>query len=211
MAAKPNRSRRVRVYDANEVAKKITETFKDRDVEFEKEHGFDWPDKVQHVGDSLGVAYASDKWKPKDKAGKREWEVYKHIAESRNRIFAVPRVIRFESDPKKPMSTIGPTISLVDSTRDGSLLMPAHFSELGIFKEANVVLHVDGTDEHPEFGDGKNDGVVTLSVKHGMLGASEVKMGRRLVPFLFVYTPEDGVYFIILGDELDVEKDGIVG
>lgn len=211
MVAKPNRAGRVRVFDAKDIAKNITTTFKDRGVEYEKVHDFDWPDKVQQVGDSLGVAYSSDKWKPKDKSGKRDWEVYKHIAESRNRIFAVPKVIRPERDAKRPMKVIGPMVSLVDSTRGGKLLLPDHFSELGIFKEANVILHTEGTDDDPKFGKGKDDGCMTLSVKHGMLGASHLKYGRRSVPFLFVYTPEDGVYFIILGEELDIEKDGIVG
>jgi hypothetical protein len=29
--------------------------------------------------------------------------------------------------------------------------------------------------------------------------------------FLFVYTRDGGVMFLILGEELDIEKDGIVG
>ena len=202
---------RVRVFEAAEIARNISTTFKDRPVEYEEEFSFDWPDVVQQVGDSLGVAYASDKWKPKGKSGKREIEVYKHIAESRNRIFAVPGVIRAEGDLGRTLKTIGPYVSLAKSSAGGRLLMPESFAVLGIFKEANVVLHIEGTDDEPEFGDHKDDGVITLSVKHGMLGASKMKVDGQLTPFLFVYTPEDGVYFIIIGEELDIEKDGIVG
>ena len=208
MLSRPNRSNRVRVYDAEGHARSITETFKDRPVEYEETLSFDWPDVVQNVGDSLGVAYASDKWKPKNAKGRREWEVYKHIAESRNRIFSVPGVIRDERRNK--LDTIGPLVSLKKSSKDGSLLMPSHVSILGIFKEANVELYTDGTDENPGF-DGDDSGIVTLSVSHGMLGASKMKLMGKLVPFLFVYTPADGVFFIIIGDELDIEKDGIVG
>lgn len=210
MLSRPNRSNRVRVYDAESDARGITETFKDRPVEYEEGLEFDWPDVVQQIGDSLGVAYASDKWKPKDAKGRREWEVYKHIAESRNRIFSVPGIIRHERRRDKKLDTIGPFISLKKSSKDGSLLMPSHVSILGIFKEANVELHTAGTDQDPEFGGG-DVGITTLSVKHGMLGASKMKLMGELAPFLFVYTPDDGVYFIIIGDELDIEKDGIVG
>lgn len=202
---------RVRVFEATDIARNIAETFKDRPIESEEEFGFGWPDLMQQVGDSVGVAYGSDKWKSKNKRGKREVEIYKHIAESRNRIFSVPGVIRSEDDIGRKLRTIGPVVSFRRSTSRAKLLMPESFAILGIFKEANVILHVGGTDEEPEFGEEPDDGVVTLSVKHGMLGASKMKVNGALRPFLFVYTPDDGVYFVIIGDELAIEKDGIVG
>lgn len=209
MSATPNRSSRVRVYDATDVAVAMRETFYDRECEWETEFDFDWPPVMQNIGDSVGVAYASDKWNPKNKQGRRELEVYKHIAESRNRILCLPNAVRWENKRQGSIRTIGPHVSF---SGDSCVVMPDGFAILGIFKEANIILHVAGTDDRPEFGKHKDDGVVTFTVKHGMLGGSKMRRSdNRYQPFIFVYTPDDGVMFVIVGDELDVEKDGIVG
>lgn len=199
---------RVRVFNASDIARDIAETFKDRPVEYEEVLDSDWPEEMQHIGDSLGIAYASDKWKPKRKSGKRDWEIYKHIAESRNRIFVVPGIIFPENDRKNKLRTIGPMVSFASDQK--SVEMPEQFAILGLFKEANVVLHNEGTNKSPRFSQ-DDERVVTLSVKHGMLGASKMMLDGKLTPFLFVYTPNDGVHFLVVGDELDIEKDGIVG
>lgn len=206
-------SKRVRTYDAADMAAKMRETFTDRPVAVEEDFDFDWPEELQHVGDSLGVAYSSDKWKPKRRNGKRDLELYKHVAESRNRILCCPDIVHWDKrwdsgTSEKQVRCIGPTVSFAD----GVTMMPDSFAILGLFKEANVVLHVAGSEDKPAFGKNDDDGVVTLTVKHGMLAGGKIKLGRGVLrPFIFVYTPEDGVLFIILGDELDVEKDGIVG
>lgn len=202
---------RVKVFEATDIAKNITRTFKDRDVESEQTFDFEWPDVIQEVGESLGVAYDSDKWKPKGSNGRRASEVYKHIAESRNRIYAEPGLIRPPDNLGLPIKTIGPKLSLRKASQSGAIVMPRDFSELGRFMEANVVLHTGGSAASPELPKRGDKGVVTLSVKHGMLGASKMKRHGELQPFLFVYHPDHGVYFIITGDELDIEKDGIVG
>ena len=205
------RSGRVRVFEAEDIAKNIATTFKDRPVESEEVLDFDWPDVIQEVGESLGVAYDSDKWKPKGANGKRDSEVYKHIAESRNRIYAEPSLIRPGQDIGLDLKPIGPKISLKRASESGDIVMPESFAVLGRFMEANVVLHTSGTDQKPVRDSRGNKGVVTFSVKHGMLGASKMRRGTKLQPFLFVYRRDFGVYFIITGDDLDIEKDGIVG
>ena len=202
---------RIKVFEANEIAKDIAETFKDRPVEREERLGFDWPDKLQMVGESLGVAYDSDKWKPRGADGVRRSELYKHIAESPNRIYADPSLIKLEGVGGKGGRTIGPRISLKQMSKRGELVMPEHFAILGRFMECNCVLHVAGTDNEPVSSEKSDDGCVTLTVRHGMLGASKFRRGNKYQPFLFVYHPTDGVYFLITGDELDIEKDGIVG
>jgi hypothetical protein len=93
---------------------------------------------------------------------------------------------------------------------------PLHFAELALFEEANLKLYTEGDDDDPGFGRGKDAGVVTITVKHGMLGGGmflwSVDGGERSdQPFLFVYTKRDGVLLIIVGEELDVLKGGIVG
>lgn len=204
-------TQRVRVYDARDLARSMAETFKDRPIEHEETLPFDWVPVLQHVGDSLAVAYSSDKWKPKGATGKRDWELYKHIAESRNRIFCDPGILRWSNAPGSAIKTIGPNVSFYD------VPMPDSYAILALFKEANVRLHVGGSNSQPQFGKHADDGVLTLTVKHGLLGGSKIRWskatgGRRKdQPFIFVYTEDDGPLFIILGEELDILKDGIVG
>jgi hypothetical protein len=202
---------RVKVFEAETIARNIAQTFKDRPVESQEVLDFDWPDVIQEVGESLGVAYDSDKWKPRDELGKRDSEIYKHIAESRNRIYAEPSCIQPGQGTGLDLKPIGPKLSLAKASRSGEILMPESFAVLGRFVEANVVLHTSGTDEQPRRATRGDKGVYTLSVKHGMLGASKMKRNGKLQPFLFVYRRDFGVYFIITGDQLDIEKDGIVG
>jgi len=205
-SAVPNRSKRVRVYDTADMAKTMSETFKDRPVEFEEKFSFDWPPVMQHIGDSLAVAYDSDKWRSKDAQGKRDWTLYKHLAESRNRIFCRPGIVQWEGRGGK-LDAIGPHVDFSD------VPMPDSFAILALFKEVNVCLYVDGTDDEPILGNG-DDGVVTLTIANGMLGGSFIRWSeisdREDQIFLFVFN-EEGVAFLIIGDELDVEKDGITG
>lgn len=207
--ARSSRPTSVVTFDAKPVARIITEVFKDRPVETEETLDFDWPDVVQEVGEPLGVAYDSDKWKPRNGDGRRESEVYKHIRESRNRIYVEPGLL--QPDTGFDFEPIGPRLSLKEASRHGEIIMPDSFAVLGRFVECNVVLHTSGTDEAPRRATSGDKGVVTFSVKHGMLGASKMRRDGRLQPFLFVYRPDFGVYFIITGDELDIERDGIVG
>lgn len=187
----------------------MRETFTDRKCEVEEEFPFEWPPVMQNIGESVGVAYASDKWKPKDHRGKRELEVYKHIAESRNRIFCLPGSVRWENKQSGSVRTIGPHVSFCSPS---DVSMPSGFAVLGIFKEVNVILHVGGSDEFPEVGENDDDGVVTLTVRYGMLGGSKMlRDDGRQQPFVFVYTPSDGIMFLIVGEELDVKSEGIVG
>jgi hypothetical protein len=158
---------------------------------------------MQHVGDSLGVAYSSDKWY-------RDWTLYKHLAESRNRILCRRGFLRPFDDRGEPWPVVGPMVSFE------RVPMPKHFSVLARFEEINLCLHTRGTDARPQFGKHKDDGCVTVEVAHGMLGGGMIqwsKVGSRRgdTPLLFVYTEKDGVSMIVLGEELDIEADGITG
>lgn len=207
----PNRSMpRVRTYDAIEIASKMRETFADRPVERRERLSFSWPSVMQNVGDSLAVAYASDKWKQLGASGKREVELYKHLAESRNVCLAAPGVMYDRLDPSTRWTVIGPMVSLA------SCPMPKHFAVLGLFEEIDLKLHTGGTDEAPRFGRSADSGVVHVQVRNGHLGGSKIlwsRLGsdRKDEPFIFVYTKDAGVMFMVFGEQLDVEKDGIVG
>lgn len=201
---RPNR--RVRVYDAEAEARKMRETFADRPVEKREHLPFSWPAQMQNVGDSLAVAYASDKWKPTDRRGRREVELYKHLAESRNYALAAPGVIYDYEDPSTPWDVRGPMVSLAD------MPMPRHFAILGLFEEIVLDLYTSGRGQNCGFDGGEE--VVHVQIKHAYLGGSVVKWseeGGEDQPFIFVYTKDDGVMFVVFGDELDIEKDGIVG
>ena len=207
-AFQKNSRSRPKIYDAREIAKNYAKTFKDRDVEYEKKVKFKWPRFLQHVGDNLGQAYDSDKWKP-GALGKREWELYKHVAESRNKFLCVPGFLA-EEDSGSQVKTIGPTFDTY------SWPMPNAFADLALFTEANIQLHTTGKDSSPGFGRGANNGIVSVAVRHGYIGASMILWSRedkyaKDQPFLFVYTESDGVMFLVVGESLDVEKDGIVG
>jgi hypothetical protein len=197
---------RVRVYDAFDLAANTVETFKDRPPEFEEDFEHEWPSELQHVGDSIGVAYRSDKWKPKDERRRRAYEDYCHLAESRNRLFW-PSDTDFTVNGQR-VDVPGPTVSFE------SVPMPDTFSILGLFLELRYRVHVGGTDSRPVLGKG-DDGVVVTKVRHGMLGGGKIRWSKvsdqKDQPFLFVYTRSQGVLMLIVGDELDIEKDGIVG
>ena len=198
-----------RVYDAQDLAIGMTETFKDRPWEYQEKLPFSWPTYMQNIGDSLGVAYASDKWK-KRKNGKREQELYKHLAESRNRALVQPGLLRDEYKPNRAWPTKGPTVSLAQ------VPLPQHFSILGLFEEIDLQLYTRGTNRKPQFAEDKDEGIVGVRVRHGMLGGSYIRWselyeGKRDQPFIFVYTRAVGVCIIVVGKDLDVKKDGIVG
>jgi hypothetical protein len=199
-----------RVYDAQDLAIGMTERFNDRPWEYTEELPFSWPTYMQNVGDSLAVAYASDKWKSKSKNGKREGELYKHLAESRNRALVQPELLRDEYKPNRKWPTKGPMVSL------SKVPLPQHFAVLGLFEEIDLQLYTKGTNRKPAFSDDKDEGVVGVRVRHGMLGGSYIRWSElyddeKDQPFLFVYTRTSGVCIIVVGDSLDVKKDGIVG
>jgi hypothetical protein len=200
----PNRRKKVRVYDAADLAMNMRETFQAAPVQEEIEFPFDWPEVMQNVGDSLAVAYSSDKWRESG-----DMEMYKHLAESRNKVLCVPGLIHDYYEPGETMEVIGPYVSYAD------VPMPDSFAILALFEEIDLKLYVSGTDKAPKFGKGRNAGVMKVTVKHGMLGGSKIcwsKVSRRKdQPFLFVYTEDEGVLMIVVGDELDIERDGIVG
>jgi len=198
---------RVEVYDAEPMARSIRETFQAKPVKERVELPFQWPRKMQHVGDSVGVAYASDKWKDEG-----DYEVYKHIAESRNRALCTPGFLHVYENQHEAWPTMGPMVGF-----ENDVLMPKEFAVLAYFEEANLILHSRAVRGRAEFAKNPDDDVVVkVLVKHGILGASKMRWSeldpdRGDQPFLFVYTEQGGVHMIIVGDELDIEKDGIVG
>lgn len=196
---------RVKVYDGHAEARRMREVFVDRPVEQEVAYRMSWPSSMQNVGDSIAVAYHSDKWKPKNRSGKRSLEAYKHLAESRNRCLAVPGVL-VDYHTGRPIQVFGPQVSLA-----GSVTMPRTFAMLGLFEELALVLHVGQRGSEGLFGEHEDDGVVHVAVRHAYLGGGVMRQKSGKEPFLFVFTKSHGVMFLVVGDELAIERDGIVG
>jgi hypothetical protein len=168
-----------------------------------------WPTTLQHIGDSLAIAYTSDKWQPRDRLGRRPLVDYLHLAESRNRCFARPDLLYDQDDHDRRWAVHGPTVSFEH------VPMPRDYAVLALFEELRLQLHVAGPHDRPILRG--NEGIVQVILQHAILGASEIQWsqaGRHEEedePFLFVYTERDGILFLVVGDELDIEKDGIVG
>lgn len=201
----------VKVLDAEDIAKDYVKVFNDRDVRERVVLDVGWPALWQNVGDSLAIAYASDKWKTDG-----DYELYKHLAESRNRAFVQPGLLRdWDTDDDVPV--IGPVTDFSECP------MPQHFAKLGFFEEANLKLYTGGDAFKPNFGTAGRDpntGVVAVVIRHAYVGASKMlwsKVGKgKDQPFLFVYTKKEGPLMLITGykisgGKLDVKKDGIVG
>jgi hypothetical protein len=201
---------RVKIYDAEDLAKDMVRTFNDREVEREEVFSPSfWPLALQHVGDSLGVAYSSDKWEPKDDYGRREMEKYKHIAESRNRAFLKEGLLVDADSPSSSWPVYGDLYDFED------VPMPGHFAVLGLFLEINLQLYTHMSKGKPCFSFG-DQGIVATKVRHGMVGGSKIRWskvepGAEDELFLFVYTRSQGVLAIVVGDELAITKDGIAG
>lgn len=250
---KPNLASRPRIYDAEPIARQIRETFTQKAVRRSRTLGFGWPSRMQNIGDSLSVGYASDKWKTDG-----DYDLYKHLAESRNRVLAARGFLTDYDGARWPVR--GPTVTFAGAP------MPRHFAPLGFFEECYLQLYTRGSDGAASFGTG-DDGVVQVVLKHAFLGGSKIlwivdtiaalkkkaprgaldgldvladkaKGGDELdedeievltdlaedlgvpfrgnQPFLFVYVEdpapgEEAVKLHVIGEELDIEKDGIVG
>lgn len=199
------------VVDAHESARRYREVFTKKGVTDERHLSFSWPSEMQLVGDSLAVAYSSDKWR---KDG--EWVLYKHIAESKNRVYAKKDFFYDYRRQSARAKIIGPVKSF------GGVPMPKEIAFLGLFSEAHFVFFTGGTDRRPTFSGGTSEeGVKRVFVANGLLGGgliqwSKIDPSASDQPFLVVYTERSardpgGVHMIIVGEELDIEADGIVG
>lgn len=194
----------VRYVDAEEEIVAMRERFAHRPVERSVTYDFDFPPQMRAVGDSLAVEYQSDKWKDFGPNGRRPTELWKHLAESRNRVLALPGVICDPDLNKWP--TIGPLVSL-----DGAPITRQQ-AYIGLLEGLCLKLHTAGSNARPEFGKHEDDGVIHLRVKHAHVSGILIKWARRVAkPALVVYTAHDGVMFLIVGEELAIERDGIVG
>lgn len=152
---------------------------------------FGWPRRYQEVGVAQAQMYRSNKWKKNLK----EFEDYKHVAEGEQHCYVVPGFLR-DYETNKPLKTYGPMIELDEE-------MPQHITILAPLIGVQVQLY----DRRGKIQKGEN--LYEIVVPHGMLAGG--RFPRTEEAFLVVYTKSEGVHMIITGEELDIERDGIVG
>jgi len=184
----------LRNFDARASAKKIRENFYAKPVGKEKSFHWTWPTELVEVGECLATIYRSDKWHKKG-----EYEDYKHKSESEQRLYVVPGA------PLTELRAIG--MQLVGPTEKvPSRLLPDTVAELALFMGFQTRLYdKDGSRFYLPEGD---EGLYEFSISHAKLGAGRCENGKT---FLVVYHEKRGPYCFVFGEDLDVEKDGIVG
>jgi len=137
--------------------------------------------------------YRSNKWKsnPKDYAD------YTHIAEGPQTCFIVPG---FLQDYRT-----GESLDVYGDEVEFEGPMPEYVSILAPLIGIQVQLY----GKNGKVPKDPNANLYEITVKHGMLAGARFPDNDQA--FLVVYTRAEGVCMLIVGDELDVERDGIVG
>lgn len=172
-------------------AVRLRETFQDRPAEWKDTFEWGWPKTMREVGVGMAVMYRSDKWKKKGK-----YESYKHVCEGKKpwRLFAAPGFVidgvRLVGEARTPKQTEFPDTIAILALFLGMQCRLFERDTSGIFL--------------PE-GD---DGIYEVSIPKGKLAAGRTRSGDL---FLTVYVEDEGPKLFLFGEELDVEKDGIVG
>ncbi len=187
----PNRSSSV------ERAREIRETFYDKPAERATPVRWQWPKRMREVGTCEAVMYTSDKWKPTGK-----FEDYKHIAEGPQRLMVTDGFLRQYGSPGHKLQVVGPVIDLNPPMPDAfAVIAPILGVQTRLYEEK-------GDDGRYLLPNGNDDGYYQIDIPNAQLGGAEHPGTRE--KFLLVYTGS-GVHCIIVGDELEIEPDGIAG
>jgi hypothetical protein len=172
---------RVRIVDTEELARRDRETFQDAKSTRKVQLTARWPSELIDIGEGWGVLYFSDKWGTKDK--------YKHLRESNWRILVSPSFkMKFEDGDDIRKNPDATEVYEVEGE------MPRHVAYLGKCLGVQGILN-DGRVVHIEIPGG-----------HWAAARSPENPDRAI---LIVYS--DDVHIVIVGDDLGIEKDGVVG
>lgn len=193
----------------------MRETFQDAKVKTSYNTNASWPRVFYEIGQGRSVAYTSSKWQ----ASERDFNDYKHVAESPNQFYATEELLQLtglrpEGGGQWP--AMRPTVELPPTLAE---LAPCLFAEVRPIYRAPV--------RRPSSFEGMPvrpaklklaDHAIRIPTKQAILyGGYALRPGgswdRRgdLVPFLTIIARGHGVLALITGKELDVERDGIVG
>lgn len=183
---------RRKVIDTENQAVSMFETFYDRNPTKRVKTDFTWPKEMVEVGQARAQMYRSNKWKK----NLSEYEEYKHIAEGYQACYAVPGFLREYNNPRKALKVHGDMVDVPQK-------MPKHFTVLAPLIGVQIQLYGSDGRLHG------SKGLYEVEIARGMLGGARFPDNDEA--FLFIYTNSGGVHMIITGEELEVEKDGIVG
>lgn len=183
-------------------AKKMRETFFDKEVSTGYQLNFAWPDRFHQLGQGRSVAYTSNKWK----GNERDWEDFKHVAESPNQVYATDLFLRLSGMKKTksgdPWPLFRPVVEMPQTVAE---LAPCLFSEMRLIEATDPRIRLEKDAVRVP----TKDTILYGGYARGP-GGSWNKRGD-LVAFISVIHPKQGVLLLITGRDLDVEKDGIVG
>jgi hypothetical protein len=179
--------------DQDDGAAAIRETFMDRPAEWKDTFDWSWPKSVKKVGECLAVMYRSDKWKRKG-----SFEDYKHRAEAPQTLYFTS-LCNIAGEDGKPLGAAGKSESIT-SRLPSTVATLAHFMgiQCRFYKKRGSSLYLPNSD----------DDFFEFHIPHAKLAAGKTLDGET---FLVVFKDREGPYCFVFGDDLDVEKDGIVG
>lgn len=163
---------------------KIREDFYDKPHKKQQQVNWAWPAEMVEVGDCEAILYTSNKWQ---KDGKMI--DYKHVKEGDQKLMLRSDVaLTGDAD-----EMFGPVVDMRNE-------FPDSFAVLAQSISIQARLYSD--DSGKKYGD-----YVDLKFKGSKLGAGKFDDGSS---FCFVYD-KSGVLAVVVGEKLDVLKDGIVG
>jgi len=163
---------------------KIREDFHDKPHVKQQRVKWTWPREMIEVGDCEAILYTSDKWQ---KDGKKI--DYKHVKEGEQKLLMRPDVTPTGDEEE----IFGPLVDLHGDFLDSFAVLADSLS---------IQARLYANDEGTKYGD-----YVDMKFPRAKLGAGRFDDGGT---FCFVYN-STGVLAVVIGEELDVLKDGIVG
>jgi hypothetical protein len=186
-----------RFKDTEDEAKALFETFHARSHTKKFNTNFSWPNTMRLIGEAKAELYRSNKWK----SDLRDFEDYKHIAETFQHVYVAPSFpIQYWDDRRESVKVHGKSHRIEDII--GSPL-PIHFSNIAPVIGVQIQLY--GANGKPQKGDA---GLGEVTLAHAMWGGAKRQDTGRA--FLFIYTKTGGVHLLVTGDKLDIISDGIV-
>ena len=175
-----------------ETARKLRETFMDRPPARESIVPWEWPSTLQEVGIGEAITYSSDKWKQRGQN-----EDYKHVAEGKQRVWVRPGYLVLYESPSTRLKVVGPRQQLRHMPDSFAVLADATSVQLRLYTGTNKRHIVPNPDSN----------LWQVNLSRTKLGGARFRNGDA---FLVLYTRE-GVDMMIVGEKLDILKDGIVG
>jgi hypothetical protein len=185
-----------RYKDTEDEAKSLFETFHARSHTKRFNTDFSWPRSMKCIGEAKAELYRSNKWK----SDLRDFEDYKHIAETFQYVYVVPSLPLQYWDGRETVKVHGKTQRIEEII--GSPL-PTHFSNIA--PVVGIQIQLNGANGRPQKGDA---GLGELTFAHAIWGGARRQDTGRA--FLFIYTKQGGVQLLVTGDKLDIISDGIV-